>query len=206
MDRRVAVFGGRHKEDDGDYDYFGGNQHSVWFYDVAGDAWEEAPALTDVGPAARDHHAAAYVDGGLYVTGGAGKGCELPNFKGSSLGRVPLVSADFWTSDHPSERSRCFLWNARATLHRPVSRPGGDARVLTAVYYVNDAGWDCGRDGGALRLWDVRGGAHRDVAPARDRLVVFLSRLVAHEVRAAKRDRYALSVWFKEPYALPPGA
>jgi hypothetical protein len=26
--------------------------------------------------------------------------------KGSSLGRFPLVSADFWTSDHPSERSR----------------------------------------------------------------------------------------------------
>ena len=37
---------------------------------------------------------------------GAGKGCELPNFKGSSLGRVPLVSADFWTGDHLSERPR----------------------------------------------------------------------------------------------------
>ena len=36
----------------------------------------------------------------------AGKGCEPPNFKGSSLGRFPLVSADFWTSDHLSERSR----------------------------------------------------------------------------------------------------
>jgi len=33
----------------------------------------------------------------------AGKECELPNF---SLGRFPLVSADFWTSDHLSERSR----------------------------------------------------------------------------------------------------
>jgi len=36
----------------------------------------------------------------------AGKECELPNFKGSSLGRFRLVSADFWTSDHLSERSR----------------------------------------------------------------------------------------------------
>ena len=36
----------------------------------------------------------------------AGKGCENPNFKGSYLGRFPLVLADFWTSDHPSERSR----------------------------------------------------------------------------------------------------
>jgi len=36
----------------------------------------------------------------------AGKESEIPNFKDSSLGRFPLVSADFWTSDHLSERSR----------------------------------------------------------------------------------------------------
>ena len=37
---------------------------------------------------------------------GAAKESEIPNFKGSDLGRFPLVSADFWTSDHLSERSR----------------------------------------------------------------------------------------------------
>ena len=37
---------------------------------------------------------------------GAGKGCEIPNFKGSYFGRFPLVSADFSTSEHLSERSR----------------------------------------------------------------------------------------------------
>ena len=31
---------------------------------------------------------------------------EIPSFKGSYLGHFPLVSADFWTSDHLSERSR----------------------------------------------------------------------------------------------------
>ena len=36
----------------------------------------------------------------------AGKGCEIPNFQGSYLGRFPLVLADFWTSDHLSERPR----------------------------------------------------------------------------------------------------
>ena len=36
----------------------------------------------------------------------AAKGCEIPNFKGSVLGRFPLVLADFWTSDHLSERPR----------------------------------------------------------------------------------------------------
>ena len=37
---------------------------------------------------------------------GAAKGCENPNFKGSYLGRFPLVLADFGTSDHLSARSR----------------------------------------------------------------------------------------------------
>ena len=49
----------------------------------------------------------------------AGKESELPNFKGSDLGRFLLVSADFWTSDHLSERSRsvdaCFPKRARGT-------------------------------------------------------------------------------------------
>ena len=36
---------------------------------------------------------------------GAGQESEIPNFKGSYLGRFSLVSADFWTSDHLSERS-----------------------------------------------------------------------------------------------------
>ena len=50
----------------------------------------------------------------------AGKESEIPNFKGSYLGRFPLVSADFWTSDHLSERSRSvdafFGTRARGTL------------------------------------------------------------------------------------------
>jgi len=40
------------------------------------------------------------------VHGRAAKESEIPNFKGSYLGRFPLVSADFWTSDHLSGRSR----------------------------------------------------------------------------------------------------
>jgi hypothetical protein len=50
----------------------------------------------------------------------AGKECDIPDFKGSYLGRFPLVSADFWTSDHLSERSRSvdafFGTRARGTL------------------------------------------------------------------------------------------
>ena len=40
------------------------------------------------------------------VAVGAGKERDIPDFKGSDLGRFPLGSADFWTSDHPLERSR----------------------------------------------------------------------------------------------------
>ena len=50
----------------------------------------------------------------------AGQESEIPNFKGSYLGRFPLVSADFWTSDHLSGRSRSvdafFGTRARGTL------------------------------------------------------------------------------------------
>ena len=59
-----------------------------------------------------------------FVTIRAGKGCENPNFKGSYLGLFPLVSADFWTSDHLSERSRSIIVVSRtrargtATLKR----------------------------------------------------------------------------------------
>ena len=81
----------------------------------------------------------------------AAKESEIPNFKGSYLGRFPLVSADFWTSDRLSERSRsvdAFLRNARArnthveaTLNHPFAaqvRPAvavadflcGDARAI----------------------------------------------------------------------------
>jgi hypothetical protein len=50
----------------------------------------------------------------------AGQESEIPNFKGSFLGRFPLVSADFWTSDHLSERPRSvdafLVTRARGTL------------------------------------------------------------------------------------------
>ena len=59
------------------------------------------------------HLNAAEISGTSYFSDAPGKAgaraakeSEIPNFKGSFLGRFPLVSADFWTSDHLSERSR----------------------------------------------------------------------------------------------------
>ena len=52
----------------------------------------------------------------------------MPNFKGSYLGRFPLVLFDFWTSDHLSERSRstdAFSGTrARSELESLCSCPG----------------------------------------------------------------------------------
>ena len=54
------------------------------------------------------------------VFDGAAQESEIPNFKSSDLGHFPLVSADFWTSDHLSERSRrvdvISVTRARGTL------------------------------------------------------------------------------------------
>ena len=74
--------GGSLRDDDATYDSL-----DVWPH-LAAEAPSTAPARSTV------------------VFSRAGKGCEIPNFKGSYLGRFPLVSADFWTRDHLSERSR----------------------------------------------------------------------------------------------------
>ena len=56
----------------------------------------------------RQFDASADIDATIdeaYVDGRAAKESEIPNFKGSYLGRFSLVSADSGTSDHLSERS-----------------------------------------------------------------------------------------------------
>ncbi|KAK7249085.1 hypothetical protein SO694_00044299 [Aureococcus anophagefferens] len=80
------------------------------------DAW--LAALDPFLPAERADDAAA---------AGAGKECEIPNFKGSSLGRFPLASADCWTSDHLSERSRS------------AAAPPPDASLAVAAKKLNHA-------------------------------------------------------------------
>ena len=95
----------------------------------------------------------------------------------------------------------------------------GDARKLTAIYYLNPHYDE--RVGGALRVWDAevvgagadgplcRDGAAR-VAPRGDRLVVFWSDALVHDVEpshiaSSADDRWALTVWHiaTEPDADP---
>jgi SM-20-related protein len=75
----------------------------------------------------------------------------------------------------------------------PVLPGGRPNRRVTAIYYANPA-W-CPQDGGALRLHGDDGPI--DVAPILDRLLVFLSERVEHEVLPAATPRRAVTAWFR---------
>lgn len=69
--------------------------------------------------------------------------------------------------------------------------PGDDNRRITAIVYLNRA-WTPA-DGGLLRLHVE---PPVDVQPTLDRLVVFRSAVVPHEVLETNADRWALTAWY----------
>ena len=92
-----------------------------------------------------------------------------------------------------------------------VDNPGGDGRIVTAVYYVN-AGWK-GEDGALLRAWTAGAdseGELVEVSPDADRLVLFFSERIRHEVTPNARlgaspeaHRCAYTLWyFREEQAV----
>lgn len=81
---------------------------------------------------------------------------------------------------------------ARYERHRDALR-GSDARVVTAIHYLN-AGWTAAQ-GGVLRL-HMPGGPV-DVDPLFDRLLLFLSDRVEHEVLPAHAERLAITAWYR---------
>ncbi len=91
--------------------------------------------------------------------------------------------------------------------HYAVYRPGAgyarhldrlrhnDARVVSAVFYLND-GWQ-ETDGGALRLY-LADGTSRDILPHAGSLLLFLSAQFEHEVLPATRDRMSIACWMRQ--------
>ncbi|MEW6432465.1 MAG: 2OG-Fe(II) oxygenase [Myxococcota bacterium] len=69
--------------------------------------------------------------------------------------------------------------------------PGDDNRRVTAIVYLNPD-WRP-EHGGRLRLFAPE---PIDVDPVADRLVVFLSERLEHEVLVSHADRYAATAWF----------
>ena len=78
--------------------------------------------------------------------------------------------------------------------------PGGEAeRIITAIYYLTDEDWDPILDGGCLRVFSNSndGINTTDICPFRDRLVIFRSDGVEHEVLPSmRRPRTAITLWF----------
>jgi SM-20-related protein len=70
---------------------------------------------------------------------------------------------------------------------------GGPSRRLTAIWYLNPD-WS---QGGELRLHLQEGIV--DLEPVLDRLVVFLSEKIEHEVLPAVAERWAVTAWYYGP-------
>lgn len=82
-----------------------------------------------------------------------------------------------------------------------TSTENANHRVITAVYYLTDEDWN-DDDAGHLRIYDLGkscsndGQKYFDILPYLDRLVLFRSDLVEHEVLPSmKRTRMAITVW-----------
>jgi SM-20-related protein len=73
----------------------------------------------------------------------------------------------------------------------PVGAPSN--RRVTAIYYANPR-WQA-EDGGVLRLHADDGAV--DLAPRLDRLLVFLSERVEHEVLPTRAARWAVTAWLR---------
>lgn len=72
---------------------------------------------------------------------------------------------------------------------------GSDARVVSAVFYLNQAWQES--DGGALRLY-LADDSHRDIYPHAGSLLLFLSAQFEHEVLPATRDRLSVACWLRQ--------
>jgi SM-20-related protein len=70
-----------------------------------------------------------------------------------------------------------------------------DARVVSAVFYLNEA-WRAA-DGGALRLY-LADGSSRDILPHAGTLLLFLSAQFEHEVLPATRERMSIACWMRQ--------
>ena len=75
---------------------------------------------------------------------------------------------------------------------------GKESRILTALYYLTDNDWSQKNDGGCLRVFHNGGcSTHFDICPYPNRLAIFRSDRVEHQVLPSqRRDRMALTVWF----------
>jgi SM-20-related protein len=100
-----------------------------------------------------------------------------------------------------------FLGLVDSESHYAIYRPGtgyarhldclrnNDSRVISAVFYLNEAWQDA--EGGALRLY-LADQTYHDVFPRAGTLLLFLSAQFEHEVLPATRDRMSVACWMRQ--------
>jgi [Skp1-protein]-hydroxyproline N-acetylglucosaminyltransferase len=75
--------------------------------------------------------------------------------------------------------------------------PLSPQRIITAIYYLTDEDWDPVLDEGFLRVLSSNSTNSTDICPYRDRLVIFRSDGVEHQVMPSlRRQRTAITIWF----------
>lgn len=84
--------------------------------------------------------------------------------------------------------------------HLDAFQTGSHNRAITAIYYLNMS-WQV-ENGGQLRVWQCQSETKKqnsnlqDIDPFLDRLVLFRSCKVQHQVMPSIRDRWAATAWF----------
>ena len=101
---------------------------------------------------------------------------------------------------HCDRANSCQQEGARTTNNQNSTKP---ERLVTCIYYLTDDDWDSDLDGGALRLFHAddtknpESSSYTDVFPFRDRMVMFRSDQVEHQVMPShRRPRLAITMWF----------
>jgi SM-20-related protein len=139
---------------------------------------------------------------------GIGRGKQLSSVRGDRIAwvddaecrarfeklRVALNQEAWLGLDRFDLQVACYPPGAAYERHRDAFR-GGPERRVTAIWYLN-ADWRP-EHGGILRLH--LDGKFRDVEPILDRLIVFLSEKVEHEVLLNHAERWALTAWYHGP-------
>lgn len=98
---------------------------------------------------------------------------------------IPMGEPEVQLAHYPGD-------GARYARHRDAFR-GPQSRIVTAIYYLNED-W-IPSAGGELRLHLRTGWV--DVEPRLDRLVLFLSAELEHEVLPTYASRWAISAWYR---------
>jgi SM-20-related protein len=94
------------------------------------------------------------------------------------------------------EESHYAMYAPGAGYSRHLDRlRDNNARVISAVFYLNDAWLES--EGGALRL-HLADQSHRDIFPHAGTLLLFLSDQFEHEVLPATRNRMSIACWMRQ--------